>query len=81
MTFGTTLQVFLEAPIISTISLASVSGSLNNGLNIDVAYPDFVSGGMRFFKNSEGKKTYAVLTWEVEVFKKFYKDSINVFEL
>ncbi len=80
-TFGVTLQVFLEAPVLSTISIASVSGSLNDGLKIDVAYPDFLGGAMRLYKYSEGSKTYARLTWNVTVFGKKYEDTINVFQV
>jgi len=80
-TFGITLQVFLEAPILGTISIASVSGSLNEGLKLDVAYPDFLGGTMRLYKYSEGSKTYARLTWNVTVFGKKYEDTINVFQL
>jgi len=82
-TLGATLQVFLEAPILSTISIAGVSGSLNakDGLNVDVAYPDFLFGKMRLDKRYDGKKTYARLSWKVTVFKKEYEDSIDVFEL
>ncbi|KLO09388.1 hypothetical protein SCHPADRAFT_893144 [Schizopora paradoxa] len=79
--YGLTLQVFLQAPIIGAISVGSISGSLNDGLKITVGYPGILGGVVTFTKVSKGSKTLGVLGWDLTVFGKSLKDTINVFEI